>query len=35
MEQIEQSQIELASLEHLRQQELGAIVRRTEVSAFP
>ncbi|KAM7540285.1 hypothetical protein Aperf_G00000045409 [Anoplocephala perfoliata] len=28
--QIEQSQIELSSLEHLRQQEIGAIVRRTE-----
>lgn len=31
VEQIEQSQIELTSLEHLRQQEIGAIVRRTEM----
>uniref|UniRef100_A0A0R3WNT3 Myb_Cef domain-containing protein n=1 Tax=Hydatigena taeniaeformis TaxID=6205 RepID=A0A0R3WNT3_HYDTA len=31
VEQIEQSQIELTSLEHLRQQEIGAVVRRTEM----
>ncbi|KAM3177262.1 hypothetical protein ACTXT7_004874 [Hymenolepis weldensis] len=30
VEQIEQSQIEFSSLEHLRQQEIGAIVRRTD-----
>nr|CDS27785.1 cell division cycle 5 protein [Hymenolepis microstoma] len=30
VEQIEQSQIEFSSLEYLRQQEIGAIVRRTD-----
>ncbi|VDD82820.1 unnamed protein product [Mesocestoides corti] len=31
VDQIEQSQIEFSSLQHLREQELGAIVRRTDL----